>query len=150
MTSAAEQDEIDHGARLGFSRGLVVQELGQDGDVDDSLRESVEEAVGESLVGEDHQGTVDVVLLWFRQGDGDLVGILTEAADPLSADGHIWVLTPKTGKPGHVEPGEIGEAAPAAGLSQTGTVPAGAWTASRLVRPKVSSRPTEQWGTSSV
>ncbi|MFD3537325.1 DUF3052 domain-containing protein [Streptomyces sp. NPDC058664] len=122
---------------MGFSRGLVVQELGQDDDVDDGLRESVEEAIGGSLVDDDHQGAVDVVLLWLREGDGDLVDILTEAAVPLAADGHIWVLTPKTGKPGHLEPGEIGEAAPAAGLSRTGTVAAGAWTASRLVRPEV-------------
>ena len=31
----------------------------------------------------------------------------------------IWVLTPKTGKPGHVLPAEIAESAPTAGLMQT-------------------------------
>ncbi|MEV6244637.1 DUF3052 domain-containing protein [Streptomyces sp. NPDC051742] len=141
MASVAEPEELDHGARLGFSHGLVVQELGQDDDADDSLRESVEEAIGDSLVGYDHQGPVDVVLLWLRQADGDLVDMLTEAADPLAADGHIWVLTPNPGKPGHLEPGELGEAAATAGLSQTGTVTAGAWTASRLVRPKALNAP---------
>jgi Protein of unknown function (DUF3052) len=36
-----------------------------------------------------------------------------------------------------VEPSEIGEAAPTAGLSQTSTVSAGRnWSASRLVSPK--------------
>ncbi|MEU7291649.1 DUF3052 domain-containing protein [Streptomyces exfoliatus] len=141
MPSVAGAEEADYGARLGFSHGLVVQELGQDDDVDDSLRESVEEAVGGSLVSDDHPGTVDVVLLWLRQADGDLVDILTEAADPLSPDGRIWVLTPNPGKPGHLEPGEIEEAASGAGLSRTGTVPAGAWTASRVVRPKAPGAP---------
>ncbi|MEU2119681.1 DUF3052 domain-containing protein [Streptomyces sp. NPDC016459] len=143
MTSASEQEETreepreesDYGVRLGFSNGMVVQELGEDDDVDDSLRKSVEETIGRSLVRYDHEGPVDVALLWFREGDGDLVDILTEAADPLSADGHIWVLTPNPGKPGHADPGEIAEAAPEAGLSQTGTVTAGAWTAWRLARP---------------
>lgn len=141
MTSVAEPEEVDHGARLGISHGLVVQELGEDDDVDDSLRKSVEEAVGGSLVSDDHQGAVDVVLLWLRQADGDLVDILTEAAGPLSADGHVWVLTPNPGKPGHLEPSEIEEAASAAGLSQTGTVTAEAWTASRLIRPKAADVP---------
>ena len=38
---------------------------------------------------------------------------------------------------GHVEPSEIGEAAPTAGLSQTSTVSAGRdWSGTRLVAPK--------------
>src|SRR3984885_2390872 len=38
--------------------------------------------------------------------------------------GYIWLLTPKAGRPGHVEPSDIGEAAPTAGLSQTSSVSA--------------------------
>ena len=38
----------------------------------------------------------------------------------------IWVLTPKTGRDGHVEPSEIAEAVPTAGLSQTSNVSVGA------------------------
>ncbi|MGA5193921.1 DUF3052 domain-containing protein [Streptomyces exfoliatus] len=141
MTSVAGPEEADYGARLGFSHGLVVQELGQDDDVDDSLRKSVEEAVGDSLVSDDHPGTVDVVLLWLRQADGDLVDILAEAADPLSPDGHIWVLTPNPGKPGHLEPGDIEEAASAAGLSQTDTVAAGPGPPPEWFGPRRRARP---------
>ena len=49
----------------------------------------------------------------------------------------IWVLTPRTGRPGHVEPSEIAEAAPTAGLSQTSNVSVGdTWAGARLVAPK--------------
>jgi hypothetical protein len=47
------------------------------------------------------------------------------------------VLTPKTGRPGHVEPSEIAEAAPTAGLSQTSNVSVSErWAGARLVAPK--------------
>ncbi len=56
---------------------------------------------------------------------------------PLADGGYILLLTPKAGRDGHVEPSEIGEAAPTAGLSQTSTVSAGKnWSATRLVAPK--------------
>ena len=61
---------------------------------------------------------VDVVL-WWRNDDGDLVDRLMDAIAPLAEDGIIWVLTPKTGKPGHVRPAEIAESALTAGLMQT-------------------------------
>lgn len=79
---------------------------------------------------------VDVVLLWWRDDDGDLVDRLMDAITPLAEDGVIWVLTPKTGKPGHVQPAEIAESAPTAGLMQTSSAKLGDWTASRLVQPK--------------
>jgi len=52
----------------------------------------------------------------------------------------VWVLSPKTGVPGHVEPSEIAEAAPTAGLTQTLTMNLGDWAANRLVQPKVKGR----------
>ena len=55
---------------------------------------------------------------------------------PLADNGVIWVLTPKTGKPGHVLPAEIAEAAPTAGLMPTSSVNLGDWSASQLVQPK--------------
>jgi hypothetical protein len=76
------------------------------------------------------------VLLWWRDGDGDLVDRLMDAIAPLSEDGTIWVLTPKTGKPGHVQPAEIAESAPTAGLMPTSSANLGDWSASRLVQPK--------------
>jgi hypothetical protein len=88
------------------------------------------------LLDEDTDEVVDVVLLWWRDGDGDLVDTLMDAITPLADDGVIWVLTPKTGRPGHVLPAEIAESAPTAGLMPTSSVNLGNWSASRLVQPK--------------
>ena len=47
------------------------------------------------------------------------------------------LLTPKAGRSGHVEPSDISEVAPTAGLQQTSTVNAGKdWSAARLVLPR--------------
>lgn len=120
--------------RLGIERGLVVQELGYDDDVDQDLREAIEGRLDEDMVDDDSDEVVDVVLLWFREDDGDLVDILVDAIAPLADNGVIWLLTPKRGRPGYVEPSDISEAAPTAGLSQTSLLPLGAnWTGARLV-----------------
>jgi hypothetical protein len=108
--------QSDIAGKLGVEPSMVVQEIGWDEDVDD---------VG------------DLVLMWWREGDGDLVDALVDAIGPLADNGVIWVLTPKTGRPGHVEPSEIAEAAPTAGLSQTSNVTVSdGWAGSRLVAPK--------------
>ena len=116
---------------------LVVQELGWDEDVDDDVRDAVEEHVGDDMVDEDSDEVVDIGLLWWRDSDGDLADALMDAIGPLADNGVIWVLTPKTGRRGHVEPSEIAEAAATAGLSQTSnaTISEG-WAGSRLVAPK--------------
>ncbi|MGQ4599582.1 DUF3052 family protein [Nocardia sp. R6R-6] len=138
MVAAA--DAQNYAQKLGIAHGLVVQELGWDEDVDDDLRADVEDAVGGELVDEDSDEVIDVVLLWWRDGDGDLVDALMDAIGPLADDGFVWVLTPKTGQPGHVEPSEIAESAPTAGLTQTSAISLGAWTGSRLVQPKAPSK----------
>jgi hypothetical protein len=116
---------------------MIVQELGWDSDVDDSIREAVEERCGDDLLDEGADEVIDVVLLWWREGDGDLVDALVDAIGPLADHGVIWVLTPKTGRSGHVEPSEIAEAAPTAGLSQTSNASVGDdWAGARLVAPK--------------
>jgi hypothetical protein len=52
----------------------------------------------------------------------------------LADDGYIWLLTPKRGRPGFVEPSDIYEAASIAGLSQTSIATVGDdWSAARLV-----------------
>jgi len=122
--------------RLGIDQDQVVQELGWDEDSDDELRADVEEVCGSELLDEDADEVIDVVLLWWRDNDGDLVDRLMDAIAPLAEDGVIWVLTPKTGKPGHVQPAEIAEAAPTAGLMQTSSANLGDWSGSRLVQPK--------------
>jgi len=127
----------DIAGKLGVEPGMVVQELGYDEDVDEAVRDAVEERAGDELLDEDSDDVVDLVLLWWREGDGDLVDALVDAGGPLAESGVIWVLTPKTGKPGHVEPSEIAEAAPTAGLSQTSNVSVSEqWAGARLVAPK--------------
>jgi hypothetical protein len=133
-SAAGQQGLAD---KLGVGPGTVVQELGYDDDCDDDLRERIVALTGEELVGEDYDDVVDTVLLWWREDDGDLVDALVDALAPLADSGVIWLLTPKAGRPGHVEPSDISEAAPTAGLQQTSSISAGAdWNGARLVAPK--------------
>lgn len=124
-------------ARLGFTPGMVIQELGWDDDTDDELRAAIEELVDGDLVDGDYGDVVEAVLLWWRADDGDLVDGLVDALTDLVRGGAIWLLTPKIGRPGAVDAADISEAAPIAGLSQTTTAPVSKdWTATRLVAPK--------------
>ena len=92
---------------------------------------------GNELVDEDYEDVVDAVLLWWRDDDGDLVDALVDSLISLGDGGVVWLLTPKAGRPGHVEPGEIGDAAPTAGLHQTSSISAAAdWSGTRLVTRK--------------
>jgi len=126
--------------RLGIESGMVVMELGYDSDVDEDLRDVLAERVGE-FVDEDTDEVVDAVLLWWRDGDGDLVDTLVDALSPLADNGVVWLLTPKAGRDGHVEPSEITESAPTAGLQQTSTVGVGKdWAGARLVAPRAATK----------
>jgi DUF3052 family protein len=123
--------------RLGLQPGHIVQEIGYDDDCDDELRDAIAALTGTDLVEEDYDDVVDAVLFWWRDGDGDLVDALVDALTPLADGGHIWLLTPKAGRPGHVEPSDVSEAAPTAGLSQTSSISAARdWSGARLVSPK--------------
>jgi Protein of unknown function (DUF3052) len=123
--------------RLGFSKGMVVQELGWDSDTDDELRVAIEDAIDADLVDGDYGNVVDAVLLWWRREDGDLVDGLVDALTDLVGGGAIWLLTPKVGRPGSLDPADIAEAAPIAGLSQTTSAAVSKdWSAIRLVAPK--------------
>jgi hypothetical protein len=116
---------------------MVIMEMGYDEDVDQDLRDALADAADSDLVDEDTDEVVDAVLVWYREDDGDLVDLLVDAIVPLAESGVVWLLTPKSGRPGHVEPSEIAEAAPTAGLASTTTQSAGPdWTATRLVAPK--------------
>ncbi|HEX6755519.1 MAG TPA: DUF3052 domain-containing protein [Mycobacteriales bacterium] len=127
--------------RLGIEPGMVVQEIGYDEDTDEELRDAIEERAGNELVDEDSDEVVDVVLLWWREDDGDLVDALIAAIGPLADNGVVWLLNPKSGRDGHVEASEISEAAPTAGLSQTSSISAARdWAGHRLVTPKSRSR----------
>jgi Protein of unknown function (DUF3052) len=123
--------------KLGFQKGQIVQELGYDEDCDDALRSSIPSVTGSGLVDEDYDDVVDAVLLWWRDDDGDLVDAMVDALISLGDGGVVWLLTPKAGRPGHVEPGEIGDAAPTAGLHQTSSISAARdWSGTQLVTRK--------------
>jgi hypothetical protein len=116
---------------------MVIQELGWDNDTDDDLRIAIEDTIDADMVDGDYGNVVDAVLLWWRAEDGDLVDGLVEALTDLVGGGAIWLLTPKIGRPNAVEPADIAEAAPIAGLSQTTSASVSTdWAASRLVAPK--------------
>lgn len=139
MTSTATGGTAPTGPaeRMGFKPGLVVQELGWDSDTDDELRVAVEDAVDADLVDGDYGNVVDAVLLWWRADDGDLVDGLVDSLTDLVGGGVIWLLTPKVGRPGAVDPADIAEAAPIAGLAQTTAATVSKdWAATRLVAPK--------------
>jgi hypothetical protein len=128
MTESAIAD------RLGIKPGDFIQEIGLAADVDHALRQAVIATSGEALLDGAANEVVDAVLLWFRDGDGDLVDEMVDGLTFLSEDGVLWLLTPKVGRPGHVEPSDIQDAAPTAGLSQTSSFAVGAdWIATKLM-----------------
>ena len=126
--------------KLGIGPGTVVQVLGADGDppADQTLLDDVDARTeNEVIVGDDSDEVADMVLLWWREDDGDLVDALVDALTNLADNGVVWLLTPKAGRDGHVEPSDIDEAAPTAGLSSTrSTSAAPEWSGTRLVAPK--------------
>jgi hypothetical protein len=123
-------------ARMGLAPGQIIQELGWDSDVDEELRLQLEEAIDGELV-EEAVEAVDVVLLWWRAEDGDLVDGLVDSLTDLTDTGYIWLMTPKVGRPGYVDATDLAEASATAGLAQTTSAPVSAeWAATKLVRPR--------------
>ena len=119
--------------RLGFAPDTVIQELGWDEDVDEELRQAIESQCGSELVDGETSEAVDGVILWWREGDGDLVDALLDSLHDLAEGGSVWLLTPKVGRPGYVSGADIVEAAPIAGLSTTTTSSATPeWSATKL------------------
>ena len=139
MSATADhaEERTNPAGRLGFEPGQVVQEIGFDDDVDHELREGIESLIGQDLVDEDYDDVADVVLLWFRDEDGDLTDALVDVIGLPEDGGQIWLLTPKTGRDGYVEPSDISDAAQTAGLSQTKSISVGKeWSGTRLATPK--------------
>ena len=123
--------------RLGLQPGQTVQEVGYDEDCDEELRSAVVDLTGSQLVDDDYDDVVDAVMLWWREGDGDLVDALVDALGALADGGSVWLLTPKVGTEGHVDPADISDAAPTAGLATTTSMQAAPqWSGTRLVAPK--------------
>lgn len=126
---------------MGFAPGELILEIGYGSDCDDNLRDHIKSVTTTDFLAGSTNDVVDAVLLWWREDDGDLVDELMDAMTYLSETGPIWILTPKVGRDGHVEPSDIQDAAPLAGLSQTQTLAvAQDWTATRLVARKAGKR----------
>lgn len=122
---------------MGITPGELILEVGYDTDCDEQLRSAIETRTGLSPLSGHIDETVDAVILWWREGDGDLVDDLVDALTYLGENGPIWLLTPKVGIEGHVEPSDIQDAAPTAGLTQTiSFLVAANWTATKLVARK--------------
>ncbi len=122
---------------MGFQKGQLVLEVGHDSDCDENLRQQIANLTGTKIIENEANEVVDAVMIWFREEDGDLTDELVDALAYLSEDGPIWVLTPKVGRDGHVEPSDIQDAANTAGLSQTSTIAvAPNWTATKIVHRK--------------
>ena len=139
MTATADNAEVQRNlaGKLGITAGQVVQEIGYDDDTDADLRAGVAAVSGSALVDDDYDDVVDVVLLWWREDDGDLVDALVDAIGILADQGVVWLLTPKPGRDGHVESSDISDAAPTAGLQSTSTISAAReWQGTRLVAPR--------------
>jgi hypothetical protein len=139
VSATAGNADVGLVSRFGFQPGMVVQELGWDEDIDESVRAAIESTVGAPLVDDRYGDVVDAVLLWWRRDDGDLVDGLVDSLTDLGDGGMIWLLTPKVGRDNYVDASEIAEAAPTAGLSTTTSLAAGPeWSATKLVSPKSS------------
>ena len=123
--------------RLGLKSGDLILEVGLDSDCDNVLRAAIQKVTGNEFIEDAATDVVDAVLLWWRDEDGDLVDELMDGLTYLTQTGPIWLFTPKVGRAGYVEPSDIQDAAPTAGLSQTVSFTVGAdWTATRLVARK--------------
>jgi len=135
--TAPSQQGASRAQRLGVASGSLVQSINADEDVPTDLLDELRAVSGEELISEDSDEVVDVVLLWWREDDGDLIDALVDARRQLSDDGFLWLLTPKAGREGHVEPSDILEAVPTAGLVQTGNLNiAQEWNGTKLGAPR--------------
>ncbi len=126
---------------MGFKKGDLILEVGHSDDCDITVREDLCQITGNAFLEGNSQEVVDGVIIWWRDGDGDLVDELMDALTYLSESGSIWVFTPKVGRSSHVEPSDIQDAAPITGLSVTSSISiAHDWTATRLVARKAGKR----------
>jgi len=122
---------------MGIQSGFLVLQRGYADDSDSQLSKEVAETSGNELLDEDSREVVDAVITWWREDDGDLVDELVDCLTYLTDGGQVWLLTPKVGRDGHVEPSDIQDAAPTAGLSVTSTMQVSKdWNATRLVARK--------------
>ncbi|MCL1907049.1 MAG: DUF3052 domain-containing protein [Propionibacteriaceae bacterium] len=122
--------------QLGLMKDMAVEELGWDSDVDEGFRQAIMDLIDSDMV-EESAGAVDVVLLWLREDDGDVMDLLIDSLTDLGPTGFLWVMTPKIGRDGHVPQSDLSEGVVAAGLSLTTSAQVSQdWSAHKVVRPK--------------
>lgn len=122
---------------MAFEEGHLLLEIGRGSDSDERLRSAISAITGTAFIEDQTDEVVDGVIIWWREGDGDLEDELVDALRYLTDSGSIWLLTPKAGRDGHVEPSDIQGAAPNVGLSQTSTISVATdWSGTRLVARK--------------
>ena len=135
-TNTATDDASRNVEVFGLKAEQVVQEFGWDDDTDDALRAAIEAATGTELVDETYDDVVDAALVWWRSDDGDVTDLtdqLVDAQTVLDDGAHVWLLTPKSGRDGHVAPSDIAEAATTAGMQTTSSLSvAPDWSATKL------------------
>ena len=123
--------------RMGIEKGHLILEVGHGSDCDEDIRSAIVKVSGNEMLSGKINEVVDAVIIWWREEDGDLIDELVDGLTYLVEGGPIWLMTPKVGRTGHVEPSDIQDAAPTAGLSVTSTFPIGTnWGTTRLVARK--------------
>src|SRR3546814_20501020 len=78
--------------RLGFTPGMVIQELGWDEDTDDGLRLGIEDAIDAEMVDAAHGNGADAVVLRWRGEHSDLLDALLAALLDLVGSGAIGLV----------------------------------------------------------
>lgn len=136
MADEGNRPRTDAVGKLGFAHDQIVLEYGYDDDIDEEFRAQVEQTVGGPLEEEGYTGVVDVVLLWWRDGDGDLTDELVECVSLLEEGGFIALVTPGSGRSDRIPAHDVQEACNTAGLTASGAVPLAEgtdWHVQRLV-----------------
>ena len=122
---------------MGIEKGHLVLEVGHGSDCDEDIRSAIVQVSGNEMLSGKINEVVDSVVIWWREDDGDLIDELVDGLTYLVEGGPIWLMTPKVGRPGHVEPSDIQDAVPTAGLSLTTNFAAGDdWVASKILPRK--------------
>ena len=123
---------------MGIEKGHLILEVGHGSDCDEDIRSAIVKVSGNEMLSGKINEVVDAVIIWWREEDGDLIDELVDGLTYLVEGGPIWLMTPKVGRTGHVEPSDIQDAAPTAGLSVTSTFPIGTnWGTTQIGRAHV-------------
>ena len=123
-------------SRLGFAPGQIVIEYGYDDDVEPDVRQAIEALTEGPLEDEGYNGVVDVVLVWWRDGDGDLADDLMDALTTMEEGGFIALLTPSSRREDAVAAHVVQEACQTCSMTAAGAIPLGGWIGQRLVGRK--------------